>query len=302
MPIAIIVAVFLLTSTIVPAHFTYEHIAQNNENISITLTFSENDFIFKILNGYDVVYLKDGGVINEIGKPILPIKIIMVAIPENIKATNIKILDKTEKELFSTFDILPAQQPQKIGLTIENPTLIKDDNFYQSQEYYPSKIAQLNGMTDLAGQKIAIITIYPLQYNPYLKTLKLLTKINFVIEGETSYICGDYLPFYASETEKKEYQQKVKSMVVNPEDVVLKTNPDSQSLGIDPGDYDYVIITKSDWVSAFQPLSDCKTKKGWNDPARHNPTRAISSWSFSQQVSLPEVLSPPLSSGLPRLP
>jgi len=67
----------------------------------------------------------------------------MVALPANTKATSIKIHDKTEKELSSTYDILPAQEPQKIGLTIENPTMIKDDNFYQSQEYYPSEIVNL---------------------------------------------------------------------------------------------------------------------------------------------------------------
>ena len=43
----------------------------------------------------------------------------MVALPANTKATSIKILDKTEKELSSTYNILPAQEPQKIGLSIE---------------------------------------------------------------------------------------------------------------------------------------------------------------------------------------
>jgi hypothetical protein len=95
-----------------------------------------------------------------------------------------------------------------------------------------------------------------------LKTLKLLTKLNFAIEGETGYICGDYLPNFVSETELNDYQQKVKAMVINPEDVVLKTNPGSQPLGVDPGDYDYVIITQASWISEFQPLADWKTKKG----------------------------------------
>jgi len=262
--ITILITIFLITTTIVQAQIINDYKKQINEitNTTFKLTFSENDFVFETFNGYDVIYLKEGGILNETEKPVLPIKIIMVAIPENMKATSIKILYKTEKELSSTYDILPAQVPKKIGFYIENPTFIKDNIFYQSQEYYPSKIVELTGITDLAGQAIAIITIYPLQYNPSLKKLKLQTNIDFQIEGETGYICGDYLPARVSNTEIIEYQQKVKNMVINPEDVVLKTMQGSQPCNVDPGDYDYVIITKSDWVSEFQILSDWKTIKG----------------------------------------
>ena len=200
--------------------------------------------------------------LNEIGRPILPIKIVKVALPKNMNAKSIRILDITERQLPYTYDILPAQEPQKIGFSIENPTIVKDDNFYQSKEYYPTKIAVLNGVTDFAGQSIAIITIYPIQYNPSLKTLKIQTNINFVIEGETGYICGDYLPVGLSELEIEKYQEKVKNMVINPEDIVLTTNQNLQPCSVDPGDYDYIIITQSSWVSAFQPLSNWKTKKG----------------------------------------
>jgi hypothetical protein len=262
--ITIIVAAFLITSTIVPAQIINNYKKENNEisDIAIAVTFSENDLIFETFDGYDVVYLKDGGVLNDIGKPLLPIKNILVALPENMKATNVRILSNVEKELSSVYNILPAQEPQKIGISIGNPTFIKDDNIYQSEGLYPSKIVELKGMTDLAGQAIALITIYPLQYSPSLKTLKLHTNINFVIEGETGYVCGDYLPVYISETELKEYQEKVKDLVINPEDVILKTNKDPQPCSVDPDDYDYVIITQDSWVSAFQPLADWKTQKG----------------------------------------
>ena len=260
--IIIVITTFLITTTIVQAQIINDYPKQINEvrNTTLTVTFSENDFVFKTFNGYDVVYLNDGGVLNEIGKPMLPIKNVMVALPNGIKATSIKIIDKSEKNLLSSYDILPTQKPQKIGFS--NINFIKDYDFYQKNVYYPSSVVELTGMADLAGQAMAIISIYPIQYNPSLKTLKLLTKLNFAIEGETGYICGDYLSNYVSETELNDYQQKVKAMVINPEDVVLKTNPGSQPLGVDPGDYDYVIITQASWISEFQPLANWKTKKG----------------------------------------
>lgn len=192
----------------------------------------------------------------------LPIKIVMVALPENMKAKNIHVIDKTEEVLSSTYNIIPTQETQKIKPVIENHIFIKDDNFYQSNEYYPLEIVELTGTTDIAGQAIEIITIYPVKYNPNLKTLKILKNINFIIECEPGYKCGDYLPVCFSETEIKQYQQKVKNMVINPEDVVLTKKQSFSSRNLDPGDYDYVIITQSDWVSAFQPLVNWKTKKG----------------------------------------
>jgi len=213
-------------------------------------------------NGYDVVYLKDTGFLNEIGKPMLPIKNILVALPENTIATKIYVLDKTEKIYSSTFNILPFQEPQKVGIKTENPVFIKNNTLYQSNEYYPLKTVELTGSTDLAGQVMAVITVYPFQYNPGLKTLKQLTNIKFVVECEHGYTPGDYLPKYISETEIKKYEEKVKSMVVNPENVVLKKKQGFQICNLDLANYDYVIITQSDWVSAFQPLADWKTKKG----------------------------------------
>jgi hypothetical protein len=100
--ITIIISAFLITTTIVQAQIINNSIKENinKSTISIELSFSENDFIFEKLNGYDVIYLSDAGILNEVGKPALPAKIIMVALPENMKATGISIVDKIQKRTF----------------------------------------------------------------------------------------------------------------------------------------------------------------------------------------------------------
>ncbi|MGF3554164.1 MAG: C25 family cysteine peptidase [Thermoplasmatota archaeon] len=254
----------MLTTTIIQAQIINEYKQENNSKFykKITLTFSENDFIFKTLGEYDIVYLNEAGVLNEIGKPMLPIKNILVAIPENMKPTSVQIINLTQKDLQYSFNIIPAQKPQKTELFIKNTHYFKDQYFYQLDQYYPSKTLELSGVTDFAGQAIAIIRVCPLQYNPALKSLKLLINISFTIECEKGYTCGDYLPINFSEQEIKEYQQKIKNMVINPEDVMLKKSYNLKSRNLEPGNYDYVIITQSSWVSAFQMLLNWKTKKG----------------------------------------
>jgi hypothetical protein len=189
---------------------------------------------------------------------LLPLKNILVAIPNEMAATNFKILEIEQVTIPSTFDIMPAQPPQKIGAKVDIP-FVKNNIDIKS---YPNKIVEFNGMTDLAGQGIAILTIYPIQYNCDLKTLKLIKHVKLQIESETGYSCGDYLPNKLTDTDKQLYKEKVKDMVVNPEDVTLSKNQDFQPIDLDPGNYNYVIITKNDWASAFQTLADWKTQKG----------------------------------------
>ena len=188
----------------------------------------------------------------------LPLKNILVAVPNEMSATNVKILEIEKVAIPSTFDIMPAQAPQKVGAKVNIP-FIKNSLDIKS---YPNKIVGLNGMTDFAGQGIAILTIYPLQYNTDMKTLNLIKHIKLQIEGEIGYTYGDYLPNHLTEVDEQFYKEKVKDMVINPRDVKISKNQDVQPIDLDPGDYDYVIITKNDWVSAFQTLADWKTQKG----------------------------------------
>ena len=259
----LVIATFLMIAIIIPLPITAEFNTSVNEksNVKITVTFDENDFEFEKLEGFDIIIYPDGGLTSDIGKPMLPLKNILVALPNEMRATSIRILDLVQEEIPSTYNILPVQAPQKVG---QLPNKISSSylTISESLNVYTSEKVELIGMADLAGQEIAIVTIYPFQYNPFLKTLKFLKEINFVIEVEMGYTCGDYLPNHISELEIEIHTDKVKEMVINPEDVVLQSNKDAIPNDFERGDYDYVIITKNDWVSAFQTLADWKTQKG----------------------------------------
>ena len=261
--LTLVLTTFLMITTIIPLQITADFKQSVNEYtvVKISVTFNEDDFEFDNFNGYDIINYPGGGITCKIGKPMLPLKNILVALPIEMKATNIRILDFTQEEMSSNYNILPAQAPQKVGLSTS-----KISNSYkinsESLDKFPSEKVELSGMTDIYGQGMALVTIYPFEYNPYMKTLKLLKELNFVIECETGYTCGDFLPNSFSESDKVLYKEKVKEMVINPDDVILQSKKESLPNGFDSGDYDYVIITKNDWVSAFQTLADWKTQKG----------------------------------------
>jgi hypothetical protein len=228
-----------------------------------TLTFSENNLSFDTHLGYDIVTLSEGAVTTELGKPMLPIKNVKIALPQDMKITGIQVVSLKQKTIEGAYLLCPTQPSLRSDETEDEIQFVQPDKkTYQSNQIYPTQYIELNGQDDLAGQSIAEVTIYPLHYIPAQQKLFTMTSITFTIEGTTGYVCGDYLSNHISDNNKKIYQQMIEQMVINPEDVVLRTAQTPQSAGVEPGNYDYVIITQDSWVSAFQPLADWKTKKG----------------------------------------
>lgn len=231
--------------------------------LQYTLRFSHDDFSFGSLSGYDLVTMDEGTFLDEIGKPLIPAKNIMIALPHEMQVKQVRLISVQDQPIPGSYTIVPAQKPLPVGVipnTVTNPRL--DRTTYTSPVPYPSSLLTVGEQTDLAGQSIVPITVYPLHYFPLQKKLTLIPSISIIIEGDDGYICHDYLPQTVSENERIIYEQMVKGMVINPEDVDLRSSSDPQPLGVPPGDYDYVIITQDSWVSSFQPLADWKTKKG----------------------------------------
>jgi hypothetical protein len=229
----------------------------------VTITFSSNDFSFETQTGYDVVRLNDSEYTTDVGKPMIPLKNIKIALPENMRATHVTILNVQQQPVDGRYLIYPTQPPQPTDTPRQEIQFIQPDRqTYHSSQSYPTSYLELTGQNDLAGQSMADLTVYPLHYLPAEQKISLVTSLTFTIDGVGGYVCGDYLPKSLSLTNHELYQKMVQDMVINPEDVVLHSASAPQPMGVDPGDYDYVIITQDSWVSAFQPLQEWKTKKG----------------------------------------
>ncbi len=226
--------------------------------------FAREDFAFRTLKGYEVVELRDGGCTSEVGKPMLPVANLTVALPVGMEAGSVKILSVSKEEIPGRYRIFPSQPVLPTSARVDGDKFVAPDKkTYRSDEPFPSKVIELLGQTDLAGQAMAWIRIYPIHYVPAKEKLTLITSIEFLIEGTDGFVYGDYLPRNISESGREMYERMVRGMVQNPEDVVLRTAEVTPGiLGVGPGDYEYVIITQDSWVSYLQPLADWKTKKG----------------------------------------
>jgi hypothetical protein len=266
--VIILLTIFCIMLVIIPEYLSAENnilINKNQKNnLNFYVSFSEEDFQFDTYLDFTTINYNDGGQLNEIGQPMLPIKNILLALPEQFKATNIEIVIISEKEIPGEYVIYPAQPLQTLNdLSTNNKITHYNSQTYKSTTKYPEKSVELIRQGDLAGQSIAVVSIYPIHYIPKLNSLKLIEEIEFKILGTYDYQYKDFLPDSISEDSQKMYEKTIKEMVVNPKNVELQNgNEVYQRNLIDEGNYDYVIITNSSWVTAFQPLADWKTKKG----------------------------------------
>ncbi|MGB2803555.1 MAG: C25 family cysteine peptidase [Candidatus Zixiibacteriota bacterium] len=241
--------------------------AEDSYQVGYTAEFSLDELEFYQTMAWDMVRLTDGGHLAELGKPMLPAKEIRIALPSGMVVTGVQIVNTTQEEIPGRFDVLPAQPPRKVGSSDESMGFVEPDlAVYSSIQPYPSEPVEFVRQTDLVGQGMAVVRLYPVRYVPGEKRLTLYTSVTLVIEGTGGYECGDYLSPNASQRNRQTYKQMTRDMVENPEEVQLNAAFKlDKSMAPPGGPFDHVIITSSLYASSFQPLVDWHTQKGVKD-------------------------------------
>ena len=241
----------------------FERAQDGTRTVYGTIEFSADELVFGQIQGYDTIGLDECVFTTETGHPMLPALPVRIALPTGMRATSVKVLDVTRTEISGQYALLPAQPARRVS-DIEPAKFVEPDaSAYASATPCPVDVVEFDRQADLAGQSFAVLRIYPVEYVAVDRRLSLRTNINFAIHGEDGYICGDYLSPAASERTRQSLVREVRDLVVNPDDVALRSASDvAPSRSLETGQYDYVIITRTNFIEAFQPLADWKTQKG----------------------------------------
>ncbi len=242
-------------------------LSENQYEIEFVAEFSQAELSFDQVIGYDLVRLKDGDFLAELGKPMLPWMELKIALPPGMMVNGVQVISSDGEQITGEYDIFPAQPPIKTGPSDGDVDFVEPDRkVYGSSQPYPSRLVDFVHQTDLAGQGMAVVNLYPVQYVPSEKRLTLYTSITFVIQGAGGYECAHYLSPNISERGRSVYERTIKDMVHNPEDVQLISSFKMSTTMLPPGGpFDHVVITSSSYASYFQPLVDWHTQKGLKD-------------------------------------
>lgn len=260
------VGLILLLSVVCHASVQVHSASSDGGTIEVraVAAYPEETLTLGTRGGHDTVRLAGADLLQDAGAPRLPVETVRIALPHGMTVTGVRVGAVTIRDIPGAYDVPPACGPRPIaGFSDEVVAPARDPRVYESAEPYPSRRVVLVGQTDLAGQSVAVLRVYPIQYVPTEKRLVLATSMEIVLEGVPGHVCCDHLPASASARTRSAYERMLEGMVVNPGDVSLRTDPHAgASRLLEPGAYEYVIITDFGWVDDFQPLADWRTRKG----------------------------------------
>lgn len=238
-------------------------------DFSQPINFNQHDLTFEHQKDFDVVKIANGGYLNEAGEPRLPSVELRIALPDGMKAEDVRLENVALSELEGSYRIVPAQPPIRVN-DYDNAGEYVQPNpaVYNSDKVYPVGNATLVGQSDLAGQSFAIVKVCPFQYYPAQGRLVLMTSMQVVISGSNGYVCGDYLSKEASPSTIAAYSAQLHGLVTNKEAVELRQSPLPQlkkSMLPVEGPFDHLIVTPASLASYYDDLVEWHTRKGVRD-------------------------------------
>jgi hypothetical protein len=219
--------------------------------------------------------------LGEVGEPVLPIKGLKVLIPDETKIKNIDITLGEKVTLPGIYMIEPGQKEyplSQIGKIEIKPDAPKAE-VYQKDAAYPGKIQKFISQQKKMGYPIAILDLYPVEYNPkkgelsYYKGMTIAVRIEDDIEGVDKEQLKAKPHLRGIPDVQKHDQECVLRLIDNKNDLKDRgkksdtlTQESIMALSLGPINtslrYNFVIITSSTFAASFEPLKQYRISKG----------------------------------------
>ena len=212
-----------------------------------------NSIEVETINGTEnIIDLEGGSSILDLGAPDLDKWTSSIIIPDD-GLTTVDVISSSYHDFYNV-----SVAPSKGNLSrMINPNNIAYEysDIYENNQFYPGELVELQDpyiMRDLRGQTVVI---YPLQYNPITKILRLYTQIDLKITT-TGFSEENIIDRESSITKSisREFNAIYESLFLNYE------NDTRFDYVLDEGNM--LIISHGDFMDEMQPLVDWKNRKG----------------------------------------
>jgi hypothetical protein len=160
---------------------------------------------------YHLLTIDGWGKTEIVGSPQLPFRGMLIGIPAQGKVTAELIQGNVEE--FSGLTIYPCPQKEveeRDGEIFSREKFYQDDEAYVRDSYSPGKVVDVTSTGYLRGQRVAKVDIYPFQYNPAKKVLKVYREMVIQISFE-----GEKLQPLSFRREERAYESMLKKLLLN---------------------------------------------------------------------------------------
>jgi len=268
-PIALFILVILISISCIPMigsgqqerNSELEIIIENSDIDTIKISAQIPEFTFSTTEHddekYAIINLADEGFSIIDGQAKLPKIRRMVEIPQDA-TPNIIINDITWEEtslnnLHMPNRILPRQP--SVHKTGEIPTFEIDEDWYNTNQYYPEEAAIVFEINQIRGTRFALIEIAPVQYNPFSGDLRLLISCDITMDLQGSDIekTISNIERYATPV----FDDMLSSLFPNYGYYEAFAQPNRDQEG-------FLIIVYDDFEDEINPLASWKTTMGYD--------------------------------------
>ena len=200
-----------------------------------------------------------------VGEPALPFRTARVLLPPGTKVAGVdaRLLDQatpldTGRRVEFGRLALPLMEANDRRVAALRAADQPKAAVYNSDTPYPRRRAELIGVQRMCGYDIAIVRLFPVQYVPRANRLLFCPRMELVVEVAPHASAPGQLGLRPRAIDAR----RVAAAVDNPAAVEAYAPPAPPRLKALGSTYDYLLITSSALLSAFQPLVDLKTSDG----------------------------------------
>jgi len=240
--------------------------------IIISHSFSKEDEINFINTNEGTRLVIDGfNYLTEIGKPMLPVKNMLIALPPGVIYNNFEIIKNNPIELKGIHNIMPypiivpLDSDENLLETIQNEWDENYKNTYYSSNFYPEEIVNIKNTGTLRKYSYVSLSVCPFRYLPesgklfYFESCEIIIHYSYPENNEyfreiNEIISDDF------------FNDKASSLFINFEQIKDLYEPEDKGIISSFNTFDYVIITTDDFVDlvADSDFFNWKTDLGFN--------------------------------------
>lgn len=200
---------------------------------------------------------------GEPGTPSVPVFSQMLLVPNG--ASVIVKVNPGEPRILNEIELAPVQAPLPDSYVMGTPQFVRDDAIYTSDAEFPGKFFEQLPTSEMRGQQQVQLWIYPYQYNPQTKTLKIYDQMQLDVSFKGG---GEPIP---ANLKSENFEQLYRRMMPNA-DVVIALQEKIAKTRVLPqaaekgngstGGCELLIICDPLFNAAAQDLADWKRMRG----------------------------------------
>jgi len=196
-------------------------------------------------NNYDMIQLGDCSYLSEIGKPMLPVKGVLILLPPKMDVESVNVAPVEFEILPGQFDVYPAQSP---ATDHKSPSFVEHDRTaYASAAPYPTKWYDKEMILSFRGYQLLYLRLYPVQYVGTNRQIRFCREMEITVTVSPTEIMTERFKFHEMglRNSPPEIDEWISEYVLNPEMIVqyeAAVSPRSEQSP--PPVVDYLIVTR----------------------------------------------------------